>query len=228
MVGPIPPVYAAPSSVEPPFASNESGEDVLGWAMVALVLVAGLAWLFSPFKIYAYFVSVAALVATVVLIARDAMAHGRHPALWVFGAMVLFPVTFLVYMHERRRWGAAWLLPYAGVAVLAVGLGIGLHGRVWGPAARVTVSCRAAGDAAKDGYWCTPKHVGGYQGARACWDLSLTCDNGTRLTEHACAQVSLGQARESMIPYEYSPGVDDCDKIGTASVDNLRVEIDPK
>ncbi|MBK6514725.1 MAG: hypothetical protein IPG04_11525 [Polyangiaceae bacterium] len=222
------PVHATPPTIEPSLRGPARGEDVLGWTILAVVVTVGLAWLFSPFKIPAIVISALAFVASVALIAFDVRAYRRHPALWVFGAILVFPATLLVLMHQRRRWGGTWLLPYAVVAVAAVVAGVVLHGKIWGPAARVTVSCRAAGDAPKAGYLCTPRHVGGYQSARACWDLALTCDNGTQLMEHVCAQVTLGEARESSVPFEHSAGVDDCDKISAARVDNLRVEVDPK
>lgn len=227
MSAPLEPVLARPN-VEPPPHPSEAGDDVLGWAMLALVVGVGLAGLFSPFKDYAFFLGALCFVVTVWLMAEDALARKQRPALWVFGGLLLFPVVFPLFMHERRRWGAPWRLPHALVALVALGAGVGLHGKVWGPAAKVTVSCRAKGMAAKEGYLCTPKHVSGYQDARACWDLTLVCKNGTRLTEHVCAQVTLGDVRESYVPFEYSPGADQCDEIAAASVDDLRVEVDAR
>ncbi|NUP10651.1 MAG: hypothetical protein HOW73_31795 [Polyangiaceae bacterium] len=222
------PVPARPSAVEPPLAAYDDPEDALGWSMLAVVLVAALGWLFIPFTLYAILVSIAAFITTLYLMAKDAITHRQHPALSVIGGVLLFPAAFLVQMHARRRWGATWLLPHAAVALGAVVVGIVFHGAVWGPEARVTVSCRAAGTTLKEGYLCTPKHLGGIQDARACWDLSITCKNGTHVSEHVCAIVTLGSAHESKVPFDYSPGFEECDEIGSASVDDLRVEIDPR
>lgn len=221
------PVSAAQVPIEPSLRDPRRGEDVTGWSILAVVVATGLAWLFSPFKTHAIVASVLAFALVVVLVGVDARAYRRHPAPWVFGALLMLPATLLLLMHQRRRWGGSWLLPYALAAIAAVALGVVFHGKLWGPAARVTVTCRAAGSEPKEGYLCTPRHVGGYQSARACWDLALTCENGTPLMEHVCAQVTLGEVRESAVPFEHSPGVEDCDKIAAARVDNLRVEVDP-
>lgn len=232
---------AAPTHREPSNPKVDDPDDIIGWSMLVVVVLGGLCALFVPFKDYATVLCLAAIVTTVVLIAKDAREKGQSPGLWVLGAVLLFPVAFVAYMHFRRRLGAPWRLAHALLAVTACVAGAvalfvpwasegrtALHLKLWGPAARVTVSCRAKGEMAQEGYLCAPRHVGGYQSARACWDLALTCENGTNLVEHVCSQVVLGEVRESYVPFEYSPGVDDCDKLASASVNDLRVEVDPR
>lgn len=224
-----PPVEAV--HVSPPAelgAPRSSDDDNIGWAMVLLPLLGGLGHLLIPIQIYAIVLGAGTVVATIVLMARDAVRREQSPFGWVLTSVLFFHIVYPYYMHARRKWGAPWRLPYAIVAVVAFIAGAFLHGKLWGPAARVTVSCQARGERPQDGYACTPRHLSGYQNARACWDLALTCQNQTALVEHVCAQVTLGEVRESVVPFEYSPRVDDCDSIADARVDNLRVEVDPQ
>lgn len=224
-------VEAVPSTASAEQASPAAhavDDDRTGWAMVLLPLIGGLGHLLIPIQVPAIVLGAVTVVATIVLMARDAVRRGQSPFGWVVTSVVFFHVVYLYYMHARRHWGAPSRLPYAVVAVVAFIAGAFLHGKLWGPAARVTVSCQARGDRPQDGYACTPRHLSGYQNARACWDLALTCDNQTALLEHVCAQVNLGEVRESVVPFDYSPRVEDCDKIAEARVDNLRVEVDPQ
>lgn len=237
MSAPIEPVPAAPNSPEvTPLPRVSSADDLLGWGMLSLPVLGGLIHLLVPFRSYAILLSVGLGLLLVYLIGREARERRRPHGAWVVGAVVALPVALLLVSHFRKHWGAPWRLPHAVAAVAVCVVGILLHGKLWekppfGPAATVTVSCRAKSVEvpvkAKDGYLCTPSHVSGYLNARACWDLSLTCANGTPLREHVCAQVTLGHVRESEVPFVYSPGIDACDGIEKASVDNLHVEVDP-
>lgn len=237
MNAPMEPVPAAPNSPEvTPLPHVSSADDLLGWALVSLPVLAGLTYLVVPFKSYAILLSVGLGLLSIYLIGREVRTRGRPHGIWMVGAILALPVALLLVTHFRKYWGAPWRLPHAVVAIAACVVGILLHGRIWekppfGPPATVTVSCRAKSPDVpvkpKDGYLCKPSHVSGYLNARACWDLSLTCENGTPLSEHVCAQVTLGYVRESEVPFTFSPGVEECDAIEKASVDNLRVEVDP-
>jgi len=219
-------VHAAPPIDVQEQAPQPKEDDRIGWAIVLLPLIGGLGHLLIPVQSYAIILGATTVVTTIVLIARDARRRGRSPFGWVIFSVPFFLFVFPYYMHARTRWGAPLRAPYAIVSIALFIAGAVLHGKIWGPAARVTVSCQARGERPQDGYACTPKHVSGYQSARACWDLALTCQNRTPLVEHVCAQVTLGDVRESVVPFDYSPGVDECDTIAEARVDNLRVEVD--
>ncbi len=201
--------------------------DPNGWWLVAPPAVAALLLLFIPF--FGVAISLVVLVVALVVywVKRDSEALGHaHPA-WLFGMLVL-PVTLPLYTHARRRWGASLKLPFAIAAVLALGAAFWFHGDVLRklvPPAKVTVSCRQRSDVPRDGYICKTEHVGGYEDARACWDLTADCADGTKITEHACSHAVVRETREGIVPFEYSEGIEGCTAITGAVVEHLQVVI---
>lgn len=199
--------------------------DPNGWWLVAPPAVAALLLLFIPFLGVAITLVVIVVAVVVYWVKRDSEELGRaHPA-WLFG-MLLLPIALPLYTHARRGWGASLKLPFAIPAVLALGAAFWFHGDVLRklvPPAKVTVSCRQRSDVPRDGYICKTEHVGGYEDARACWDLTADCDDGTKITEHACSHAVVRETREGVVPFEYSEGIEGCTAITGAVVEHLQV-----
>jgi len=201
--------------------------DPLGWWLVVVPAVAALLLPLIPFRGLSITLVVGVIALTAYLVQRDAASYGKaHPA-WLV-SMIVLPVALPIYAAARHGWGARVKLPHAVVAVIGLGVGFFFRGDLLPrliPPAKVTVSCRVRSDVPKDGYICTTDHVGGYQDARACWDLTAVCASGTRITEHACAHAVVREKRDGIVPFQYSVGIDDCDAISEALVENLKVEL---
>lgn len=220
-------VSAQPTVVVSPPRAPSREDDLLVWAALLAPIAGGVAEVLIPLRKYAIAAGVLSIVASIVLLARDARRLRRDVPKWTVALAALFPITFPLYLHLRARWGAPWRLLHGLVALAILTTGFVMQGRAWGPAAVVTVSCRPKGTKPLDGYVCSPSHLSGYKDARACWDLVIVCENGTVLSERACAQVVLGAQRDTPVPYEYDPGVEDCTTVTEERIDNLHVEVDP-
>ncbi|MFO0553840.1 MAG: hypothetical protein U0271_35980 [Polyangiaceae bacterium] len=223
-----PVVSAQPAAVvAAPARAPVTGDDLLVWAALLAPIAGGVAEVLIPLRKYAITAAIVAAVVSIALLSRDAKRLGRNAIQWTVALGAFFPVAFLVYLHARKRWGAPWRLLHGLIALAILTTGFVMQGRAWGPAAVVTVSCRPKGAKPVDGYICSPSHLSGYKDARACWDLVVVCENGTVLSEHACAQVVLGARRDTPVPYDYDPGVEDCTTVTEERIDNLHVEVDP-
>jgi hypothetical protein len=197
--------------------------DPLGWALLALPVVGGLANAFIPEV--GTFAAFATLIGTVVLIGVDAKRRGQRPGTHVIGAVLLWLIFYPLYMHRRAAWGAPKRLPFALVAA-----GLYLAGAFYQPLTRtptrVYVKCAAAGARMNAGFDCSLEHTAGQRGGEACWDLVLTCANGPGGSAHACGRVAPGETAHVTIPYSSLQGASGCDKLTKIAVENAAVTSD--
>jgi hypothetical protein len=213
--------YQPPAEPAPP----PRGPDPNGWWLVGAPALAAVLLPFIPFRGVAITLVVIVIGVVAYWAKRDGEELGHPHSAWLFG-MALLPVTLPLYTHVRRDWGASLKLPFAIPAVIALGAAFWFHGdllRKLVPPAKVTVSCRQRSDVPRDGYICKTEHVGGYEDARACWDLVADCDDGTKITERACSHAVVRETREGIVPFEYSEGIEGCTAITGAVVEHLQV-----
>jgi hypothetical protein len=90
----------------------------------------------------------------------------------------------------------------------------------WGEKTSVYVECFGAGSM---GYTCTATHKSGSVGADVCWDLVISCRNGTAATGHACSRVEQGGKTSAGIPLSEVANAEACDAAVGARVANIRV-----
>lgn len=84
---------------------------------------------------------------------------------------------------------------------------------------RVAVECLGNGA----GYQCTLKHTQGGSAAKACWDVAVTCHNGTKAIGSGCQTVEPEGKATAFIPVSDMKGAEGCDVATTVNVQNLRV-----
>jgi hypothetical protein len=133
--------------------------------------------------------------------------------------MVFFPL----YVRRRTSWGARPLLGYVLVAVIFF-IGAQFARPLLGAdRVRAYVSCSAAGETLRSGLKCSVKHTAGLYSAEVCWDVFLTCANGPGGTGHGCAVVAPGRTAEVAIPYSELAGVQGCDRVTKAELQNIVV-----
>jgi hypothetical protein len=71
---------------------------------------------------------------------------------------------------------------------------------------KVDVNCEAA----SDGVHCTVKQTEGTSEAEACWDFTVTCEQGTVKTPRMCAKVKDGGTVKADTPRDKLIGIDTC------------------
>jgi hypothetical protein len=99
-----------------------------------------------------------------------------------------------------------------GAAVVLAGLSLAC-GAIGGPSAQI--NCVGTGQQ----YECTVRHTAGGSG-RVCWDLRLTCANGTIATANSCVDVTPGQTANHNVPTTAFPNWSACDAVSTVEVVN--------
>jgi hypothetical protein len=102
----------------------------------------------------------------------------------------------------------------AGMVVLGALAWAGCSGR-----AELYVEC--APD--RDGLRCTVEHQKGNDTAKACWDVTFTCRNGTEARGSACQVVEPGGKAVTRMPLREIRNADRCDLITKSGVENLSV-----
>jgi hypothetical protein len=215
--------YAPPGDgAGPAPAKDGGGGDPLGWALIALPVVGGVAEVLLPSSAGTA-ASYATLFATIVLIGVDAHRHRQQAASHVWKAVLLWVVFYPVYMHERARWGAPRRLALAIGATLFF-TGTGIYRVVLAGDTRVQVSCKPSGQKLADGFECSAVHVKGTATVETCWDLALTCASGPGGGAHQCARVVHGQTTTVRIAYASLSGQARCDKLTQIDVNGLEVK----
>lgn len=100
--------YAPPATPAAEGVAVYDGDDRLGWAILAIPAAAGvigpLLMIVSPEL--GTFIGVPVLVATLVLVSKDAPRWGLKPSHQVLGLLFLWLIYFPVYFHRRSRKGA--------------------------------------------------------------------------------------------------------------------------
>ena len=75
----------------------------------------------------------------------------------------------------------------------------------------------------KDGLRCTVEHLQGSDTVKACWEVVMSCRNGTEARGGACQIVEPGKKAITRIPSKQIRGADQCDVISKSSVENRTV-----
>jgi hypothetical protein len=101
-----------------------------------------------------------------------------------------------------------------GIALLGLCALLGCEGR-----AEIHVTCKVQ----RQGVVCTADHVQGNAAGKACWDLSFTCQNGTKAKTQACQVVEPKGTEIVRVDAKEIPGFADCDQVADYSVDNLKI-----
>ncbi len=93
---------------------------------------------------------------------------------------------------------------------------------------KVAVECRSAGATLSAGMACTLDHRQGDSAAQVCWDVNVSCQNGTRGKAHGCGSVD-PQAKSSVVmPFTaFGGSLEKCDAVAGASVDGLVLTASP-
>lgn len=125
------------------------------------------------------------------------------------GARRRFPVSSSVVRRLLRY------LTLAVVALLPSGCDTG---RV-----EANVACQAN----QVGMTCSVSRISGTVDANACWDVKLSCRDGTASTAHACHPVPRGEAAASsrLIIWEDFARFADCGVPTSISVENLDITV---
>ena len=87
---------------------------------------------------------------------------------------------------------------------------------------RVYVECKSAGATLDTGMSCTLDHQQGDVPAHACWDMIVTCQNGTKGTVHGCGDVRPQAKSNVVLPFSaFGGSLDKCDGVAGANVTGL-------
>jgi hypothetical protein len=104
----------------------------------------------------------------------------------------------------------------AAVALLAI-LASGCH-----KDAKVYVECKSAGATLADGMACTIEHQQGDSPVHACWDMNITCQNGTAGKAHGCGDVQPMAKSSVVMPFSaFGGSLDKCDTVSGSNVDGV-------
>jgi hypothetical protein len=75
---------------------------------------------------------------------------------------------------------------------------------------------------------CEVKQTEGKTEVEVCWDLTVTCNNGTKVTPpRTCGKVKDGGTTNVTIPADRLPNVDKCDGGPKATLENLTLNGKP-
>ena len=83
--------------------------------------------------------------------------------------------------------------------------------------AEVRVECTGVGL----GFSCALSHESGAAKAEACWDIIVTCQNGTQAQAHACGSVEPRGKTSVFVPIGQMQNADRCDVARTTTVTNM-------
>lgn len=86
---------------------------------------------------------------------------------------------------------------------------------------KVYVECASTGIA----YACTVTHQQGSDAAEACWDVAVTCQNGTRAVGHGCQEVQPESKASKFIPVSSFTKAEQCDMAAGVAVENIKVSL---
>ena len=85
--------------------------------------------------------------------------------------------------------------------------------------ARVKVDCEGGETAIT----CDVNHAEGNDRAKACWDLSFQCANGTHVAGSSCQEVDPGETAQRVIPLGQLKNASQCDQVVASQVLNLKI-----
>jgi hypothetical protein len=101
----------------------------------------------------------------------------------------------------------------------AVALAIAAFG-CKGEEVKVNINCNGA----KDGMQCKLTRTAGESKVKTCWDIAITCNNGTAVSGSACQELAKGEASaDHLMPESSFAGMDKCDGAKTTEVKNLKL-----
>jgi hypothetical protein len=86
--------------------------------------------------------------------------------------------------------------------------------------AEVHVECTGVGL----GFSCALSHDSGSAKADACWDIVVTCQNGTQAQAHACGSVEPRGTTSIFVPIAQMQNADRCDVARTTTVTNMTLQ----
>jgi hypothetical protein len=115
-------------------------------------------------------------------------------------------------MHKNR------LLLLAGIGALLVAAVAGCKVTT-GEDMNATVNCKGE----KDGIGCEIAQTKGTGEAKVCWDVKLTCKNGTIVSGSGCGQVSNGGKATHLIPNSALENDEKCDSADNMAVLNMKI-----
>lgn len=75
------------------------------------------------------------------------------------------------------------------------------------------VNCQGVGDA----YQCTVQHTAGGSG-QICWDVQVTCVNGTVTSANSCVHLEPGQTVSHRVPVTQFDNFQACDTVSTVQI----------
>ena len=121
----------------------------------------------------------------------------------------------------QGTWWSA--IPWPVRALIGVGLvlGISLMWKAANPENRVIVNCHGTGVAID----CPVEHQQGNDTINACWDVVITCANGSRSTAHACQSVTPRQLITKSIPLTEVQNAAACDTSVGMRLENLALTV---
>ena len=87
-----------------------------------------------------------------------------------------------------------------------------------------TVGCFAPGPTISTGLMCTIERAQVIVTTHVCWDVHVTCENGTSGQGRECGDVRPGAGLAVMMPYSaFNGALDGCDRAAAVSVSGLTV-----
>jgi hypothetical protein len=205
--------------------------DWMGWALLGAPALASILQLISPWTTLGTVIGYGGLLANVVLVGVDASRHKQRGARYVVGAFFLWMIVFPIYMRRRAYWGAPNRLGLAILTVILFLVSCFFH-----PFAiqdRATVRCDFAGKTLDEGFDCTLEKTSGSNSVEICWDLTVSCDNGAKVTGEACGRVlgdpseySIYSPRHVPMPYATLGHQGPCDKVASSQISNINVRVE--
>jgi hypothetical protein len=73
------------------------------------------------------------------------------------------------------------------------------------------------------GFSCTVTHTAGSERANACWDIRVSCHNGTLVTGRACQAVGVGGKATRFVRSSDLSNVNRCNGAASTTVENVTV-----
>ncbi|MBL8918978.1 MAG: hypothetical protein JNJ54_08985 [Myxococcaceae bacterium] len=121
-----------------------------------------------------------------------------------------------------------WMWVAGGGCLLIGCCGLGALLLVGGAVASEAASSSAArvdcGTPGPAGVECGVKRTEGLGAFRACWDLEIACQNGGKMSGHACGSVAAGADETTVtMPVSSFSNQDACDVPSRGTVQNLAV-----
>jgi hypothetical protein len=73
---------------------------------------------------------------------------------------------------------------------------------------------------------CELRHVKGAASCKSCWDIAVSCKNGTRSIVNACGNVKAKGTTQVDVPESSFPSLDKCDEAQAIKIENIKVTLD--